>query len=359
MQKNSATIMITTAAVGLLAWLAPSSVDAACPGSQFVNATSSFLVSNPDWAGAGGTEACGTGGCYDSVSGPPVSSSMRGVFWGLGQGNPVVGAGADSGGFGGGFAATDFWIKQVSAFFDPGGLYHYAAFASQKTGTVNGSPGGPITWSAGDVDGCGVLTEGDCTCVMLSDEWSGKGYFLTMSGAADAQFNTQLDPVHSLRLVPIPAPRITNSVRNVATADVTLQVTHLPLSGGTYPLDGCGTCLAGFKVYGQIVARGAAAPTERDTGWTELTDGAGSAQPVTPFNGTANVRADCDPALNQDLYLSIVLVGEGATPFTTAHVSENSTLVSCGATLANPDGPGNRPSDPRPDRGRDSRSRTR
>ena len=174
-----------------------------------------------------------------------------------------------------------------------------------------------------------------------------------MSAAADDQFNTNFDPVHSLRLVPIPRPRITTSTRNPSTGDVTLTVSHLPISGGTYPLDGCGTCLQGFQVYGQIVPRGSAAPTERDTGWTLLTDGNGNAQPITALDGTASVRADCDPALNQDLYLSVVLVGEGATPFTTAHVSENSTLVHCGATLANPDAPGNRPSDPRPDRGRD------
>ena len=203
-------------------------------------------MSNPDWAGGGGTETCGTGGCYDSVSGPPVSSSMRGVFWGVGLGNPAIGVGADSGSFTGGFLPTDFWIKQVSASFDPGGLYHYPGFLSQKMGD-NGGPGGPVTWSAGDVDGCGPnSSEGRCTCMMLTDEWNGTGYFATLSAASDVQGNTNIDPLQTIRLAAIPPPIVQSSTHDSVTGDVTLEVSVASLSGGLFPKNGGGTCLVGF-----------------------------------------------------------------------------------------------------------------
>src|SRR5262245_20198816 len=102
---------------------------AACNGNALIDATQSNLVSNPDWGGvAGGDGRCGTYGCYESQSDPPVGPTIRGVFWRLGGGSPIVGQGHDSGLFTGGLEANDFWIKQVSASFDPGGLYHYRAW---------------------------------------------------------------------------------------------------------------------------------------------------------------------------------------------------------------------------------------
>jgi hypothetical protein len=356
-RKIISTTSVVTALV-IAATLAPGTVDAGCPGSQFIDATYSYLVSNPNWGGsAGGTGTCGGGlGCYDSVSGPPVSSTMRGVFWALGTGNPVAGVGNDSGTFTGGFLPTDFWIKQVSATF-ANGLYHYPAWISLKLNAPSGV-GPPVTWSAPDVDGCGPLDLSTpvCTCMMLSDEFNGAGYFVTLSAQDDDLGNTFLDPHETIRLAEIPKAVITASSRNTTSGDVTLTISHNPIVGGTFPQAPCPDCLAGFRIYGQIVPRNAPAPTARSSGWLPLTDGSGNAQGTTAFGGSATVRADCDPAVAQDLYLALAIVGEGATPFITSHVSRNSTLIRCGANMAEPGG--NRPSDPRPDRGRDgSRSR--
>ncbi len=354
MTKTISRIAVVAAA-GLAAALGPGTVQAGCPGSQLLDATYSYLVSNPDWGGAGGDGRCGNNGCYQSDSDAPVSPTFRGVFWSLGTGNPVVGVGNDSGIFSGGFLPTDFWIKQSSATF-ANGLYHYPAWVSLKLGPPY-VVGPPVTWSVPDVDGCGPVNppETVCTCMMLTDEYNGAGFFATLSARSDVLGNTNLDPFETIRLAAIPRPVITASSRNPATGDVTFTVTHGTLTGGTFPKDDCGTCLSGFRIYGQVVARGAAAPTARSTGWVPLTDAAGNPQPTTALNGSTSVRADCDPALNQDLYIAVAIVGEGATPFITTHVSQNSTLVHCGATFADPDEPGNRLTDPRPDRGRDRR----
>jgi hypothetical protein len=351
-RKIISTTAVVTALV-IAATFAPGTVDAGCPGSQLLDATFQYLVSNPNWGGnSGGDGRCGQNGCYDTVSGPPVSSTMRGVFWALGSGDPAIGVGNDSGIFSGGFTASDFWLKQISATF-AAGLYHYPAWISLKI-NENFVVGAPVTWSAPDADGCGpggTPPAISCTCFMLSDEYQGAGYFMTMSAQSDVLGNTQFNPGTAFHLAEIPKPVITASSRDVATADVTLTVTQPAPVGGTYPADGCGNCLGGFRVYGQIVPRGAPAPTARSTGWTVLPNGAGGAQGTTAFGGSVAVRANCDPAIAQDLYLAIAIVGEGTTPFITSHVSRNSTMVQCGANLADPQG--NRPSDPRPDRGRD------
>ncbi len=360
--------IVLVAVTGSLALFGASAVDAGCPGSQLLDATFSYLVSNPNWGGAGGSGSCGRNGCYETESGPPISTGMQAVYWALGTGNPATGVGNDSGLFVGGFAPGNFWIKQISASSSypynnpfPGGLYHYPAWVSLKLSPPYVT-GPPVTWSSPDADGCGPLNppETVCTCMMITDEWAGTGYFATLSARSDGLGNTNIDPGETIRLVEVPRPLIVSSVRNASSGDVTFQVFHTPLSGGTYQKDSCGTCLQGYKVFGQIVPRGSAAPTARSAGWTELSDATGATQPITPLGSNAPVRAECNPTLNQDLYLAIALVGEGATPFLTPHVSKNSTLVHCGQTLANPERPGNRPNEPRPGRGdRDVRTRER
>jgi hypothetical protein len=370
----------------MLAMLGSPAADAGCPGSQLLDATFSYLVSNPNWGGVGGTETCGQFGCYATDSDPPVSADMKGVYWHLGHGDPALGVGSDSGLFAGGFGPNEYWLKQRSsttclrALGTPeecsgvpfaNGMYHYPAWISLDLGEEtepHNTTGPPVTWSSPDADGCGPANppETECTCMMLTDEWNGAGYFATLSARSDPLGNTNIDPFPPpatggvISLAEIPRPRITGSVRNATSGDVTFQVTHDALTGGTYPKDSCGTCLGGFKVFGQIVARGSAAPTDRSIGgWIELSDGTGAAQPTTALGGTATVRAECNPTVPQDLYLAIAIVGEGATPFLTTHVSRNSTLVHCGSTLAEPDGPRNRP-DERQGRGeRDVRPRTR
>jgi len=340
-------------------------VNAACPGSAFIDAAGTpaagqAVISNPNWC-----DQEGQGGCYDANGGPPVSQSMRGVFWGIGGADfgPVVGAGNDSGTFTGGFLATDFWLHKVSRSFY-GALYHYAAFISQPNTNPppdDTSPGGALTWSAAIVDGCGPSAPGLCSCVALTDTWNGQGYFALLSGAADSQFNTSMNFGGNIHLAPMPKPLITQSVRDIATGDVTVAVGAAGIpdtpAEGVYAGGGCAPCLAGFRVWGAVVPRGAT-PTAGQ--FVELpqacaTPPCTTPQVNTPFTGQVSVRADCNAASDQDLFLALQLVGEGsgANPFKSTFLSGASGRVPCGSNLATPGrGKGD---DPRPDRGRDRR----
>lgn len=355
--KTTLSKVAIAAVAGLVVAAVGAPANAGCPGSQILDATFQYLVSNPNWGGAGGDGSCAYYGCYDSESGPPVSQGMRGVYWAVGSGNPVVGLGNDSGIFSGGFLATDFWLKQVSVPLT-NGLYQYPAWLSLKLGP-NYAVGPPVTWSAPDADGCGPAGSPPaqvCTCFMLTDEWDGAGYFATLCAQSDVLGNTRYDPGQTIRLAPVPQALITSSARDVATGDVTLSVGLRNSDGnpdsaaeGVYSFDGCPSGLQGFKIFGAIVPRGAT-PTPGQ--FVELPRADGTAQGTTGFGAQVAVRGDCNPASEQDLFLAVKVIGEGPTPFTTG-TSGASARVPCGANLATPGrGKGD---DPRPDRGRDRR----
>jgi len=221
---------------------ASTTVNAGCPGSRLIDATFHYLVSNPDWGGtAGGDGSCGYLGCYDFQSGPPVSSSMRGVFWALGSGNPVIGLGNDNGNFRGGFGPGDFWPKQRSQAFTYG-VYHYPAWISLNL-RDNFDVGPPVTWSSPDADGCGPANPpaSVCTCMLLSDQWEGVGYFATLGAASNALGNTRFDTggASAFRLAPIPTPEVIDHV-----PDPVQEVLHFNLranspTGGRFEKDGC------------------------------------------------------------------------------------------------------------------------
>jgi hypothetical protein len=355
MKKTLSKVAIAAVA-GLVVAAVGMPANAGCPGSQLLDATFHYVVSNPNWGGqAGGDGRCGSNGCYDSVSGPPVSPALRAVFWAVGSGNPAIGLGNDSGIFSGGFQATDFWMKQISASFS-GNLYHYPAWCSLKIG-YNYVVGAPVTWSAPDADGCGPSGTPpaiSCTCFMLSDVWNNQGYFATMCAKSDVLGNTNFDFGADFHLAPVPQPNITASARDAVSGDVTLSVGLKNTDGnpdtpaeGVYTKDGCGTGLAGFRVFGAVVPRNGT-PTPGQ--FVLLPRADNTQQGTTGFGGQVAVKADCNPTLAQDLYLSAQVVGEGATPFTAQFIGKSSTRVPCGANLADP---GQRGDDPRPDRGRD------
>ncbi len=348
----------------LLALLAPGPVDAGCPGSQLLDATFSYLVSNPSWGGAGGDGRCGRNGCYATESDPPVSPRMKGVYWSVGTGNPVIGVGNDSGLFSGGFGPGLFWLKQVSSESAygtgtpfTGGLYHYPAWVSLKLSPPYVT-GPPVTWSSPDADGCGPLNPPStvCTCMLLTDEWSDVGYFATLSARSDQLGNTNIDPGQTIRLAPIPRPRIVRSFRVNGGTDVVVSVglssDALPdtPAEGVYSKDGCPSCLGGFRVFGAVVSRTSSPPPQ--SAYVELPRADGTPQGDTPFLTTVDIGADCDPLVENVMYLAIQLVGEGAAPFRTGVVSQASTRIHCG-DLATPDR--RRGDDPRRDRGRDRR----
>lgn len=358
--KTTLSKVAIVAVAGLVVAAVGVPANAGCPGSQLLDATFQYMVSNPNWGGtAGGNGSCGSAGCYASESGPPVSPAMRGVFWALGSGNPATGVGNDSGIFTGGFLATDFWLKAGRGTF-PLGEYYYQAFLSLKIGPYY-TTGAPVTWSAPDADGCGPGGTPpliSCTCFMLSDVWAGAGYFATVCGKSDQLGNTFMNFGQDIKLAAVPTPKVNTSARDTVSGDVTLSV---GLKGGdgnpdspaegvyTIAADGCGSGLAGFRVFGAVVPRNG---TPNQAQFVQLPRADGTAQVTTPFGGQVAVKADCNPALDQDLYLATQVVGEGATPFTALFLSGRSTRVPCGANLADP---GERGDDPRPDRGRDHR----
>jgi hypothetical protein len=350
---------VWVAAAALVAALGTDRIAAGCPGSQILDATFNYLVSNPNWGGiAGGNGSCGTYGCYESQSGPPVSPGMRGVFWALGSGNPIVGLGNDSGIFTGGFTANDFWLKQVSATFYPGGLYHFAAWVSLKLGPSY-TVGPPVTWSAPDADGCGPSGNPPaqvCTCFLLTDQWNNEGYFATLSARSDVLGNTRFDPGQTIRLAPIPRPVIVATSAGPDGGGPQILVAVRPSialtdTGGVYQQDSCGTCLAAYHVFGARVPRGTL--PQPGTQFVDLPRANGSAQGDTPLGSLADVRLDCDQLREEDMYLALELIGEGATPFRTGVLGRLSTRISCGANLAAPERGRDRGS--RGDRGRTQR----
>jgi hypothetical protein len=355
--KTTLSKVAIAAVAGLMVAAVGAPVNAGCPGSQLLDATFQYMVSNPNWGGAGGDGRCGANGCYDTVSGPPVSPAMRGVFWSVGSGNPVIGQGNDSGIFSGGFLATDFWLKQVSASF-AAGLYHYPAWNSLKIGG-NYVVGAPVTWSAPDADGCGPGGTPpliSCTCFLLTDTWNGQGYFATQCAQSDILGNTNFDTGQTIKLAAIPQPLITGSSRDTITGDVTVSVGVKGGDGnidspaeGVYAKSPCGTGLAGYRVLGSVVPRNG---TPSPQSFVQLPRADGTSQGTTGFGAQVAVRADCNPAADQDLYLALQIVGEGPTPFISQFPGRSATRVPCGSNMADPDSR----QDPRPDRGRDHRN---
>jgi hypothetical protein len=343
MRTTSKKVMIA-AAVALVAVALAVPAKAACPIGQGLDTTAASVVSNPDF--------CGGYGCYEGAGGPLVSPNFKGVFWGLGAANPQVGLGSDSGLFTGGFTPTDQWLHTDTPTPYPGGLYHWPVWISKKDAPAGyHGPGSLPTWSEPIVDGCGPLnlTQRNCTCILLTDQWGGTGFFATLSAANEiGSGGTRFPPPAAGRyhLVPIPAPLLTGSSRDLASGDVFAQVTLGGFAGvpdspeeGVYANDGCGNCLSGFQIFGAVAPRTGAPPP--DAAFQPLPLASGAAQGITGFGGQVSVRADCSPAAEQNLYLKAVLVGEGATPFSTQHqasASGRAMAVPCGNNLATPGG---------------------
>lgn len=300
----------------------------------------SNIFSNPNWCAPTGTY------CFADV-GPALSPSTRGFYWALDTGDPTPGAGDDNGTHGGSFSnggisqggCGDEWICTIEA---DNATYSYP-------GVFFGGYA-----STSEVDGCGVAAfpATRCTCVLITDEWNGDGYFLVTSALHDPSgvfdFTQPVDA--PLQLVPIPAPGITGTQRLQPSLDVVSDVKLPPPASGVYLKDGCDCAPTGFKVLQTILPRGSAAPTSRQVAaWNAPPDADGNPQPSTgaPF-GTMpaqgiSVRSACG-MMNTDVYLTTQLVFPRG--YTAQHVSSNSGRIECGPMLANPapDRP-DRPSD--------------
>lgn len=371
--KQTKRIVMAVAVAALLLAVGGQLANAACPPGETrtFDFRGVYLVSNPNWAGAGGTNACAPYlGCYDSVSGPPISDNIDGFFWGQGgQPNEAVLTGIDSGTW-----PVRQWVKQASIVFDE--LYHYPAFISANDGDVNGwgQPGSALSWAGSDlIDDCisnitPAVNFDECHCLLLTDEWDGQGYFAMFSQLSDAggTFAMNEQQVSTFTMAPIPQPQVTQS--DEANAVVTTLVNVPTPTAGDFRSPSC-DCGFGFRVYAAVMPEGGMPPssrtacTQRDVGlpyndpgfaaacraagfvWIPALDLTGNQQPVTGFDAgraTTGVSVDCgDPALGYDVYLATGLgTGEGASGVQLANVSTNSFQVKCGNyQLAEPDRP--------------------
>ena len=324
--------------------------NAACATPRTLDNVGAALVSNADWGGQGGTADCQSGyGCYASEGLPPISASFDGVFWafdtstGLSVSSPEVGLGLDNGSW-----TIENWSKQVTADF--GQPYYYPAFLT-LTGGSNGQPGLSANWSF-PVDGCpDDIDPNACTCILLTDQWvdavgSGVGYFLVDSANANQIGNFPFDGFPgdvngypTMQLAATPVPEVTRSERNESNADVTMDVLVGSLAAADYRDPGC-DCALGYIVYQQIVGRGGAAPTDRTitpTSWIPAPSETGGVQTPTAFGAQATITVDCDPAVQQDIYLATAIVDTNG--MVTDNVSANSFRIECGANLAEPSRP--------------------
>jgi hypothetical protein len=361
---------------------------AACAGPRLLDTLAAYIVTNPAWGGAGGTGTCAYGGCYASESAAPVSENLSGVFWAfdvLGDGSggdPAIPAGNDNGAWG----SENWTMVNINVGPFPNGYYHYPAWLTTQNPETNGGAGNPFGWdSTALIDGCvGNVTPGtdfdECSCLLLTDEWEGQGYFAILSAKSTGNGNFFFfDTIgETVQLAPIPAPSVTMAERNADTGDVTFMIDVPPVpAAGDYRDPECG-CNFGFRVYSQIVGRDGMPPATRRActpqdyvndstyipgdvtsiqaiceanglNWVEAAAPTGGQQPITSLSAgraTANVTVSCDPGLEQDLYLATALMAEegpGGIGLGGGNVSTSSFRVECGANYAEPN---------RPDRGR-------
>ena len=269
-----------------------------------------------------------------------------GVFWGFdttaqaSASDPPFASGIDNGSW----VVTEWTKSRTGAGADP---YYYPAWLALDTGADPSQPGNNPNWGfTSIIDGCPVDIDPDsCTCVLLTDQWDGIGYFMADSAITDAGGNYLFDGqapdsggIPTITMMPTPVPEVTASERDPDTGDVTLMVTAANITGtpADYRDTGC-DCNLGFLVYQQIVGRGGMAPVDRIDGWTPATDLTGGVQVPTALGGVATVKVDCDLAVQQDMYLGIMLVEENG--LVGGNVSANSFRIECGAQLAEPNRP--------------------
>jgi len=256
------------------------------------------------------TPNCGGGYCY-VVSPASTAGATGGSFWALGFGNPAVDSPTAGGDDSDGFPVQD-WCR----------------------------PSGPGCYLVGDwggderVDGCigGKVAAGKTAEIMvvgLSDGNAGQGFF-AVAAVGRQPTGSDFDYANigqNLTLAPIPTPNITNTVRTAP--NVAITVNSPAITAGFFGDASVtqGDLVKSYRIYKQVLARGAAAPSTRNrSAWTA----AGAAVAVgQPFSYT---ETSC--ATNSDIWLATAVVFDSG--FETSFVSGNSRPVQCGPTIAEP-----------------------
>lgn len=294
---------IGIAALGAAALLLPVSADASCDSGVFF------------------------GSYYSPITGTSNGPSLRGSFWMMGNGNPVLGAGMDNGNT----QETGTWIEPYAS------LPLAMTSAWGEVTTYDGCPdslgaGSSMAWALSDLDGTGNMVYAvGCS---------------TRVGTAFVEFDMTNPPGCTntgcgLPLALVPAPKATISGTSRTAGQATVTVASPNFAPGFYG-DGTPGCaqnlvITGYEIFKQEVTRNAAAPTNRDAtgGWTSV----GTQNIGVPFNFNTACVGDCDVYVSvMPRYNSGFDTGEPATG-TVRRVGPSSTRVQAGPIIANPPKP--------------------
>jgi hypothetical protein len=306
----------------VLAWLlAAPAASAACAGISIVT-TSSEQGRSGIW-----TEGVFAPSYYPGYlpygNSPPVTSSLEGVFWALGRGDPD-GVGIDNG-----THDSDSWFSHRYAYG-----YHYA-------GEIFTS------WNAAGVDGCifgagptSGLDGTECTAVLLGDQSQGQGYFALLSARISPEGHSELNQPGDAPIILRPAPPsfVVGSTRiDGETFLLTLSSPDVPTDALYLDPDCDGNAVIGYKIYAQVLPRNAPPPADRtrddgdpQTGWEVAEGGEGPAGEPIPLGSPASVPIqDCacgSPPIRTYLAASLVFDSDFELPF----LSASPATLECG-----------------------------
>lgn len=254
---------------------------------------------------------CPNGFCYVQSPGQQTVASFVGSsWWGLGIGDPAVGAGNDNGDYG-----ADAWM-----------IGPYTNGFNVTGGTDRGS-----------TDGC--PTPNDMILALSNTDAGGTTAYYALSAALrDGARASEYDfgaGGQDLAMVELPALTVTGSTRN-ADDSINVTVSWTPNGAAAfYPNDTTvtlGQVVTGWDIYKFEIlgddARAGVVPTDRNTAnWSRVGGAVGNDA------STATVTVACDATAN-NAFLAIVPALDSG--FTTAYVGSNSTRIECDPNLADP-----------------------
>jgi hypothetical protein len=283
----------------------------------------------------------------------------RGAFWSLGNGDPDLGKGNDSGENSG----------EQAVYLTPRGSYNWLKIGSHAHGGANGFFGGFHHWQYRGTDGCIDLDGTDpslpddrqCNVVLVDDDdWEGRGYFVLIAQDTDAAGDYFLNLVTGNRdvpLAPIPPPRIKSA--RAGNDGARALVVEVPCPAGTSDgiyvdcdPDQNETLISTIR-YRLYAAKGTSppagersrdlpggfmAPSETDkdnpSGWFPIGE-------PTACGKTAKVVVPCTGKESMYLCAALVFDPDSGSGFSTTNCSANALRVACAATTA-PDPPRSR-----------------
>lgn len=243
-----------------------------------------------------------------------ITSAFDAAFWALGSGNPVVGAGNDSG-------ALEPYLTTPGTPAD--WIFTYPGYPPYIFGNWAQSPA---------VDGCIISAPGPyCTVVLLEDRVDSIGYYALLSDLGDANIAfdfIQPDGGHIVLAEIPPAPVVAQAPVDASTVRVTLEAPQT--SDGDYL--GCGDEHVGYRIYRQTVARGDAPPSSpliADGDWVPSGD-------VVAAGEGAEIDIDCSSG--GDVFLASQLIFDSG--YSTKHVSTGVRVSCAGCAGTDSDGDG-------------------